>query len=381
MGKTARESTAGNALRLKDIVDRLGGTLRGQANPLIRRVASLKSAGDGDISFLSDLRYRSRLEGSQASALILPEKQAVESTQPAILCRNPYLYFAEVAVLLAPNTAVAPGRHPSATIEGDAKVSPMSCIEAGAYIGHRAKIAAGVTVGPGCVVGADVILGKETRLHANVVIYENCRIGQRGIIHSGAIIGADGFGMVLKDGRWLKIPQTGRVIIGDDVEIGANTTIDRGALDDTIIEDGVKLDNLIQVGHNVRIGAHTAIAGCAGIAGSAVIGRHCTIGGGAVILGHLEIADDVHVSAATLITKSIATPGTYTGAFPFDEHKQWGRTAVAIRHLAEMSRGFRQLKKTAETATGKKTVKTSNRAVASVTLPAKTAKAKSKKER
>ncbi len=351
MRNKARESNAGIALRLQDIVDRLGGTLRGPGKTLIKRVASLKNAGKGEISFLSDLRYRPLLQESRASAVILPADSPIFTTLPAIFCKNPYLYFAEVAILLAPKVVLSPGRHPAAIVEDDARVSPMARIDAGAYVGHRTKIEAGAIIGPGCVLSDDVSIGKDTRLHANVTIYEKCSIGQRGIVHSGAVIGADGFGMAQKDGRWLKIPQTGRVLIGDDVEIGANTAIDRGALDDTIIDDGVKLDNLIQVAHNVRIGAHTAIAGCVGIAGSAIIGRHCTIGGGAVILGHLEIADKVHISAATLITKSIRSPGTYTGAFPFDEHSQWGRTAVAIKNLAEVSMRVRELVKSAGTST------------------------------
>ncbi len=350
MRNKARESNAGIALSLEDIVDRLGGTLRGPGKVLIKRVASLKNAGEGDISFLSNLRYRAVLKQSRASAVILSSDTPIVTTLPTVLCENPYLYFAEVAILLAPKVALSPGRHATATVEDDARVSPLARIDAGAYVGRRTKIAAGVIVGPGCKLGDDVSIGKGTRLHANVTIYEKCSIGQRGIVHSGAVIGADGFGLAQKDGRWLKIPQTGRVVIGDDVEIGANTAIDRGALDDTIIEDGVKLDNLIQVGHNVRIGAHTAIAGCVGIAGSAIIGRHCTIGGGAVVLGHIEIADKVHISAATLITKSIRSSGTYTGAFPFDEHGRWGRTAVAIKNLAEISVRVRELEKSASTS-------------------------------
>jgi len=343
VGTKTRQSGAARGIRLDSIVERLGGTLRGAGRVIVTRVASLQSAGPGDISFLSDARCWQQLAGSRASAVILPESPSVASPQPAILCGNPYLYFAQVANLFNPPAPVVPGRHPSAVIETDALVSPSAQIDAGVYVGHGVRIGKGVAIGPGCCISDDVEIGADTRLHANVTVYRGSRIGQRGILHSGAVIGADGFGMALKNGRWVKIPQTGRVMIGDDVEVGANTAIDRGALDDTVIEDGVKLDNLIQVGHNVRIGAHTAIAGCVGIAGSARIGRHCTIGGGAVILGHLELTDHVHVSAATLITKSIRTPGTYTGAFPFDAHQKWGRTAASLRNLGELVARVRRL--------------------------------------
>jgi UDP-3-O-[3-hydroxymyristoyl] glucosamine N-acyltransferase len=188
-------------------------------------------------------------------------------------------------------------------------------------------------IGAGSILGNRVVIGENTRLHARVTVYDGCEIGKRGLLHSGAVIGADGFGLALEAGSWLKIPQIGRVRIGDDVEIGANTTIDRGALDDTIIEDGVKLDNQIQIGHNAIVGAHTAMAGCVGVAGSAVIGRHCTVGGGAIILGHIRIADNVNISAGTLVTKSIPAAGTYTGAYPMDDHKRWMRNASRLRHL------------------------------------------------
>jgi len=343
VGNKTRQSGAESGIRLDSIVERLGGTLRGSGSVLIRRIASLQSAGAGDISFLSDARYRQQLGDSRASAVILPESPFVDCLLPVILCANPYLYFAEVANLLNPPQPVMPGRHESAIIETDAVVPPSAQIDAGVYVGHRVRIGEGVAIGAGCCISDDVEIGADTRMHANVTVYRGSRIGQRGILHSGAVIGADGFGIALKNERWVKIPQTGRVVIGDDVEVGANTAIDRGALDDTVIEDGVKLDNLIQVGHNVRIGAHTAIAGCVGIAGSARIGRHCTIGGGAIILGHLELADHVHISAATLITKSIRMPGTYTGAFPFDEHQKWGRSAVSLRNLGDLVTRVRRL--------------------------------------
>lgn len=326
------------SMRLEEIVSRLGGELIGEAGTTVCRLATLQSAGPGDLSFLSQARYRPHLDSTRAAAVILPPSERHSTSLPRIISNDPYLYFAQAARLFMPVEAASPGIHPSAVVEADAMVDPSAEIGAGAYVGHGARIEESAVVGPGCYIGAAATVGGHSRLHANVSLYGHCQLGRRAIVHSGAVIGADGFGMVLKDGAWLKIPQTGRVIVGDDVEIGANTTIDRGALDDTIIEDGVKLDNQIQVGHNVRIGAHSALAGCVGIAGSARIGRRCTVGGGAIILGHLEIADDVHVSAATLITKSIRKAGSYAGAYPFAEQRTWARSAAALRHLDELVR-------------------------------------------
>jgi UDP-3-O-[3-hydroxymyristoyl] glucosamine N-acyltransferase len=343
VGSHAQAPSSRKSWRLKDLVARLGGELSGAGDTAINRVATLRNAGPGDIAFLSHPRYRHQIQTCRADALILPRGLQQSSDLPSISCDDPYVYYAEVSRLLNPLDPVAPGIHPAAVVEPDAKVSAGAEVAAGAYVGHRAVVGDGARIGHGSHVGHDVTVGIDSWLYANVSVYEGCVIGARAIIHSGAVIGADGFGMALKDGQWLKIPQLGKVVIGDDVEIGANTCIDRGALDDTVIESGVKLDNLIQVGHNVHIGAHTAIAGCAGIAGSARIGRHCTIGGGAVILGHLEIADHVHVSAATLITKSIMRPGTYTGAYPFEEHAKWGRTAASLRHLDNLALRIRKL--------------------------------------
>lgn len=324
------------SIRLEDIVSRLGGELIGEASTPVSRVATLQSAGPGDLSFLSQARYRHQLQFTRATAVILPPSERHATSIPRIICDDPYLYFAQAAWLFIPPEDNLPGTHATAVVESDAIVDPSAQIGAGAYVGHGARVEEQTIVGPGCYIGDEAIVRSEGRLHANVTLYRLCELGRRAIVHSGAVIGADGFGMALKEGAWFKIPQTGRVIIGDDVEIGANTTIDRGALDDTIIENGVKLDNQIQVGHNVRIGEHSALAGCVGIAGSARIGRRCTVGGGAIILGHLEIADDVHISAATLITKSITKAGTYAGAYPFGEQRSWMRSAAALRHLDEL---------------------------------------------
>jgi UDP-3-O-[3-hydroxymyristoyl] glucosamine N-acyltransferase len=248
--------------------------------------------------------------------ILAPENETLTAL-PRIVCDAPYAYFARVSQLFNSMTSQEPGVHPSAV------VSPK------ASLGER------VSIGAGCVVGEGVRIGDDCCLYPRVVIYPNCSLGNRVILHAGVVIGADGFGIAPQEGRWVKIPQIGGVRIGDDVEIGANTTVDRGALDDTVIEEGAKLDNQIQVGHNVRIGAHTAIAACTGIAGSADIGRHCTIGGAAMIHGHIKIADHVHVSAGTLISRSLPNPGTYTGIYPFDEHEAWKRSAAQLRRLAK----------------------------------------------
>lgn len=300
-------------LTLGEIVSRLGGRVAGDAGTLIGQVGSLDGAGDGQISFLSGAKNLPRLAATRAAAVILAAEHEDLTKLPRIVCDAPYAYFARVSQLFNGTTAQPPGVHPSAVVS------------------EKALLGKDVSIGAGCVIGEGVTIGDGSCLYPRVVVYPGCAIGARGIVHAGAVIGADGFGIAEENGRWVKIPQIGGVRIGDDVEIGANSTIDRGALDDTVLEDGVKLDNLVQIAHNVRIGAHTAIAGCAGVAGSADIGRHCTIGGAAVILGHLRIADRVHVSAGTLISRSILKPGTYTGIYPFDEHASWTRSAARLR--------------------------------------------------
>jgi UDP-3-O-[3-hydroxymyristoyl] glucosamine N-acyltransferase len=300
-------------LTLGQIVARLGGRVAGDANTVVRQVASLEGARDGQISFFTGSRYRDKLAATRAAAVVLGPQDESETQLPRIVAENPYAYFARLSQLFNPLVVQAPGVHASAVVARSAT------------LGQR------VSIGAGCVVGEDVAIGDDSCLYPRVVIYAKCTLGARVIVHSGAVIGADGFGIAEEDGRWIKIPQIGAVRIGDDVEIGANTTIDRGAIDDTVIEEGVKLDNQIQVGHNVRIGAHTAIAGCTGIAGSADIGRHCTIGGAASILGHLRIVDHVNVSAGTVISRSILKPGTYTGIYPFAEHDSWARSAASLR--------------------------------------------------
>jgi len=300
-------------LTLREIVQRLGGRVAGDPDTRVHQVASLEAAAARHISFFTGSRYRAQLAATRAAAVVLGPEAEGETALPRIVADNPYAYFARLSQLFNPLVVQEPGVH------------------AAAVVAKSAKLGARVSVGAGCAIGERVTIGDDSVLYPRVVIYPGCSIGARVIVHSGAVIGADGFGIAEDQGRWVKIPQIGAVRIGDDVEIGANTTIDRGAIDDTVIEEGVKLDNQIQVGHNVRIGAHTAIAGCTGIAGSADIGRQCTIGGAAIILGHLRIADHVNISAGTLISRSILKPGTYTGVYPFDEHAAWARAAAGLR--------------------------------------------------
>ncbi len=328
-------------LRLDEIVARLGGEIVGAGDTVISRLAPLDQAGPGDLAFLANPKYRDRLEHTRASGVIMTPP-APAGLNAAILTANPYLYFARLAQWMNPPRMPAPGVHPSAVVEGS--VAAGASIGPNAWIGPGADIGEAAVVGANCSIGEGVAIGAATRLAANVVVYAGCRIGERCVIHGGVVIGADGFGYARDDeSAWVKIPQTGRVLIGNDVEIGAGTTIDRGTLGDTVIEHGVKLDNQIQVGHNVRIGAHTAMAGCVGIAGSAIIGRRCTVGGGAIILGHLTLADDVNVSAGTLVAKSISRAGGYSGAVPFLEHGDWLRNFARLRHLDAMADRIRAL--------------------------------------
>jgi UDP-3-O-[3-hydroxymyristoyl] glucosamine N-acyltransferase len=330
--------------RLDEIVARFGGDLRGDGSIAITGLATLEKATAGQLSFLSNTKYRGQLAATRAAAVILSAEMADQCPVAAIVTPQPYLYFAHLSQWLAEGPRPAAGIHPSAVVE--------SAIPASASIGPQVWIASDVVLGENvvlgaqCRIGAGVRIGADCRLNPGVTVYAGCRIGCRAIIHSGAVIGADGFGFArAPDGTWVKIAQTGCVVIGDDVEIGANTTIDRGALEDTIIGNGVKLDNQIQIAHNVHIGANTAIAGCVGIAGSATIGAGCTLGGAAMILGHLTLADGVNVSSGTLVGKSITTPGSYTGTVPFMAHDDWLKNFSRLRHLDAMADKIRALEK------------------------------------
>lgn len=334
---------AGNSYSLSDLVARFGGEAVGDDSVRIHQVAPLDDAEPGQLSFLSNLRYERQLASTRASAVLVGPGARDATALPRIVCANPYAYFAKVSALINPRMRRQAGVDPRAVIDPRASVAssafvgPCAVIEAGATIGEGAEVHAG------CYVGFDASIGRDCVLNPRVVVYQRCSLGERAIVHSGSVIGADGFGMAMESGKWLKIPQIGRVIIGDDVEIGANTTIDRGAMGDTVIEDGVKLDNQIQIGHNCRIGAHTAIAGCAGIAGSTRIGRYCRIGGGALIAGHLEIADHVEIGGATGVPKSILKPGTYSAVFPLSAHRDWLKNASHIRHLDALAGRVRSL--------------------------------------
>jgi len=328
---------------LAEIVGRLGGELIGDAQIVVRQVATLAQAQSDHISFFTDGRYRHQLHATRAGAVILGVAERNATPLPRIVVENPSVYLARVLALLNPLAPQRAGIHPSAVVDPSARIDRSVAVGAFVQIGKNARLGRGTVVHDGCSIGEDVRIGDEATLYPRVTVYHGCVIGDRVILHAGAVIGADGFGLAQEEGKWIKIPQIGGVTVGDDVEIGANTTVDRGALDDTVIEEGVKLDNLIQVAHNVKIGAHTAVAGCVGIAGSAKIGRYCTIGGAAGILGHLEIADHVHISAKTLVTKSIRQPGTYTANMPFAPHHIWLRSAAHLRHLDRMAERLRQL--------------------------------------
>jgi len=328
---------------LEELAGRYGGEIVGDRTVRVHQVATLGEAGPGTIAFLANARYAAQLETTRAAAVIVGTAARDATDLPRIVCADPYVYFARVATLLNPEPPAAAGRdssavvHPSAAIDASAEIGPF------AVIGANAAIGPGSIIGAGCYVGEGVAIGESTRLFPHVTIYHRCVIGSRVRLHSGVVIGADGFGIAMDVDHWVKIPQIGRVVIGDDVEIGANTTVDRGAIGDTVIEEGVKLDNLIQVAHNVRIGAHTAIAACAGIAGSARVGRYCRIGGSAGIAGHITLADHVEISAHTIITRSIDQPGTYTGAYPFEANREWRRNAAQLRHLNELAQRLRAL--------------------------------------
>jgi len=332
-------------LSLAAIVSRFGGRVCGDTGTVVSQVGSLENAGDGQIAFFSNPRYKSKLEATRASAVVLAPSAEGFTELPRIVADNPYAYFARLSRLFNPEPLQSPGVHADALVDASASVASSAHIGPGAVIGPDAAIGDGASVGAGAHVGEGVKIGAGSKLYPRVVIYPGCTIGARVTLHSGVVIGADGFGLAQEEGRWLKIPQIGAVVLGDDVEVGANTTIDRGAIDDTVIGEGVKLDNQIQIGHNCNVCAHTAMAGCVAVAGSAKIGRSCTFGAGAIVLGHLTIADDVHVSAATVISRSIHKAGTYTGMFPFDDNESWARNTALVRHLSELADRVKTLEK------------------------------------
>jgi len=329
---------------LSEIVAQLGGELRGP-DARIQRLAPLETASAGELTFVASAKYRRQMDSCLASAVIVSPKLAldIDTERALIITADPYLYFAKVATLLSPAPRARPGVHERAVIGADSLVGASSEIGPLVSVGARAKIGERCRLMPGVVVGDDVEIGDDVTLYANVTIYHGCRIGHRVTIHSGAVIGGDGFGLAWDSDHWFKIPQTGRVLVGDDVEIGANTTIDRGALADTLIGRGAKIDNLVQIAHNVRIGEYTAIAGCVGIAGSTHIGAYCTIGGAAMFVGHIEIADRTHIGGGTLVSKSIRNSGNYASSYPLSTMKEWLSNAVHLRHLDELVGRVKQL--------------------------------------
>lgn len=327
-------------ITLGEVAAAAGARLQGgDAATVVVGVAPLHRAGPGQLSFLTHPRYRSCLATTQAAAVILSPEDAQDCPAPAVVATNPQVAYARAATLFEPAAESRRGVHPTAwvnpkaEIAADVWIGPHCSVEAGAVI------EAGVIVGPGCVIGEQAVIGAGSRLVARVTVCHRVRLGRRVLAHPGAVIGSDGFGLALDTGgRWLRIPQLGSVVVGDDVEIGANTTIDRGALEDTVIEDGVKLDNQIQVAHNVHIGAHSALAGCVGIAGSARIGRHCMIGGGVGIAGHLEITDRVQITGMSLVTQSITKPGLYSSGLAVEPNRTWNKINARLRRLDELFR-------------------------------------------
>ncbi len=325
-------------LTLGELACQVGAVLQGDALISVQRVMTLQNAKAGDISFLSNPRYRRHLVNTQAAAVILGADDAAYCPVPTLVSENPYLAFAKVVAILNPVVPSPRGVHPTAMVDTGAVVhesawiGPMSVVEAGARIGAE------VVVGASCVVGRDSSIGAGSRLAANVTVCHGVQIGERVVLHQGAVIGSDGFGLAKDGERWFKIPQVGGVVIGNDVEVGANSTVDRGTLEDTVIEEDVRIDNQVQIAHNCFIGAHTAIAGCVGIAGSARIGRRCTIAGAVGIAGHLDICDDVHITAMSMVVQPITEPGVYSSNLPAKPNRQWRRNVVRFHQLDEMAR-------------------------------------------
>ena len=332
-------------LTLGELAERVGAQLHGDGAVTIEGVCTLQEGRPGCISFLANPRYRKYLTDTRAAAVILAADQLEGCTVPALVSGNPYATYARVATLLSDTGAPAAGIHASAVVAAGSRIDPTAVIGPLCVIEEAVQIGAGVVLGPGCIIQHGARIGDRSRLVANVTLCHGVQLGQRCLIHPGTVIGSDGFGIAKDEGRWLKVPQLGSVRIGDDVEIGANTSIDRGALEDTIIGDGVKLDNQIQVAHNVQIGAHTAVAGCAGISGSAKIGEHCMLAGGVGVVGHLEIADHTVVTGMSMVTKSITRSGVYSSGLSVQPNDQWNKTVARLRHLDELARRVQALER------------------------------------
>ena len=340
---------------LGELASRFGCRLIGEGATPVARVSTLKSAGPDAVSFLANPLYRRDLAETQAAAVILHESVAGDSPVACLVAENPYARYAEIAAYLHPSPEVPAGLHPDASVDATADVDAGASVGPRAVVGAGARIASGVVIGAGSTVGAGVQIGVDTRLAPQVCILDSVVIGARCIINSGTVIGADGFGFAQEDGRWIKVPQIGRVVIGDDVEIGANTTVDRGSIEDTVIGDGVKLDNLVQIAHNVHIGAHTVMAAMSGAAGSTRIGQRCMFGGGVVTTGHLTICDDVMFTFRSVVTHSVSEPGTYGGSLPAEEASKWRRNAARFRQLDQLHKRLQKMARSIQRMTGKPT--------------------------
>ena len=328
----------GPGFELGQLAARFGLEARGDAATRIAGVGTLEHAGPGQLAFLANPAYRRHLPGTGAAAVVLAAADAAACPVPCLVAPEPYAAFARIAALFETPPVAAPGVHPSAVVEEGAQVDATASVGPLCHVAASARIGAGARLGPGCLVGDDCVVGEGCELLARVTLVARVRLGRRVRLHPGAVLGAEGFGLAMADGRWLKVPQLGGVVVGDDCEVGANTTIDRGAIEDTVLEEDVRLDNLIQVGHNVRIGAHTAMAGCVAVAGSTRIGRYCLIGGGAGFVGHIEVGDRVRIGAMSLVTHSLAGPGEYNSGTPLQPSRQWRRNAARFKQLDELAR-------------------------------------------
>lgn len=340
-------------LTLGQLAEIAGATLRGDPARRINHVATLQEAGEGAISFLANRRYKEFLAGTRASAVILDDADAADCPADCLVTDNPYLAHALVVTALYPSARPAAGIHPSAVVDPTARVASGAVIGPNCHVGAGSVIEDGVVIGPGCVLLEDVFIGRDSQLVAAVTLCAGTRLGQRCLIHPGAVIGGDGFGLANDQGAWVKVPQVGCAILGNDVEVGSCSSIDRGAIGDTVIADGVKIDSQVHVAHNVHIGQHTAIAGCAAIAGSSHVGAYCTIAGGAGITGHVELTDHVHVSGVTSVTRSITKPGVYTGTVPAMEHAVWLKNFARLRHLDDMARRVKAIEQELATLRGR----------------------------
>lgn len=334
------------AVSLGELAVRFGCELRGDPATLVESVATLSNAHARAVTFLANPKYRQQLAGTKAGVVVIDSRSADASPVPVLICENPYLTYARIATVLHPLPSLPAGIHPTASVAADASVDPSAHIGAFVVIGSRSAIGARAIIGPHCVIDEDVRVGEDVRLTARVTLCRNVVIGARVVAQPGAVIGGDGFGFAPDRGTWLKVPQVGSVNVGPDVEIGANTTIDRGAIEDTVIAEGVKLDNQIQIGHNVRIGAHTAIAACVGISGSVTIGKRCMIGGAVGISGHLSITDDVMVTGLSMVTHSIQQPGVYSSGIPVEDARAWRRTVARLKRLDSLVKRLTALERT-----------------------------------